>query len=96
MTSNRLREIDSEHRYNMSIYMLFELQEVEKLVRKAKTGKAPGLDCIIYEALENTPVIMAVVGLFKSVCFLDIYLVCGERQSFSQYLKLETVMLVYP
>ena len=64
---NRTRENDLES--NDAISMPFELQEVEKLVKKAKKGKAPGLDSIIYESLENTTVTMALVRLFNECLF---------------------------
>ncbi len=62
--SNRRRENDNDS-YNKDIKGVFTISEVGKLVTKAKSGKASGLDSIIYETVKNDEAIAALTKLFN-------------------------------
>ncbi len=67
-SSNRQREQDPNFDQESTYNRPFDLKEVERLVKSAKSNKAPGYDTVVYDVLKNDTAIKTLVALFNH-CF---------------------------
>ena len=68
-----------ETMYDHDLNAEFTMEEVDKILTKSKNGKAPGLDSIVYEVLENNVSRRALVVLFNK-CLLVLFQPRGAEQ----------------